>query len=173
MKVNIFLLLLILVSCANRQAEGVRSEKESESQAAIAPEWMAFKTKRNDVKATIYNNIKIEADDTYIVWVSFQWADSAKASTEEIVKGVYCYSFDPKFLSVAEIANYGYDRNDNIIKEYKDKIPDWSYIIPGSGEEDIAKATEDLLKKQFPFNRDANKLYMESNHFGNLRDIDN
>lgn len=162
-----FALICFLFSCSQSKNNGDATDDSDSIQLEDykpirnKPEWQKFKTCLNNQQGYIYTDIKTENDECFIVWISYEWEDpeTAPKDLQNVAEFKSCYSFDKDFLKIGTIARYKYSENGDVLDKIEYDFPDWSYVIPDTEGEIIAQETIGILKKHYPYNRDANKLY--------------
>lgn len=172
MKFLYFIVLLVLInSCTSNNN---RTENKNTASAEITdsvaiesePEWMPFKSCLNNLDGYIYTKIQTDEEGKYfVVWVSYEWSDSTQIphGSRNIKKIKDCVGIDVNFTKIGDIAHYDYLRNGETINESEYQQPQWSYIVPESEGDIIAKATKKILLTMYSFNfsTGANKLYCD------------
>lgn len=158
--IAIIISILLLMSCSsssNVEAADTTAtdEMEMEEEALpTEPSWEEFSTRRENTIGTIWNEIKLNDENAYIVWVNYHTTteDTLDKDPQDLR---VCFLFDTTFVM---------NQIPVVVRYYRNADPDanesndgWGYIVPTSEGYKIAQETKRILNKDYPFNREVKR----------------
>lgn len=158
-----------LMSCVENKKYNNEIESDYEmgyeNSKEVEPEWIQFETYSDNRIAYINSSIKTENDDSFVVWIKYEWADSTMIpeGSRRIRESLNCYAFDIDFLMIKRLAHYDYTIDGAAINEEDCRYSDWKYMIPDSEGENIANAAIKVLEGRYSKNHIANRIYKNRN----------